>query len=238
MGFLDTGKAEGLDYFQQGMDTGQGYLDRAGAMFEPLAKLGQGLGAKYGAGTDMYLNAMGVNGPQGVQAAQNAFQTGPGYQFAMQQGNEALARKRSAGNMYNSGNADQDFITFGQGMANQEYGNWLKNFQNFINPEFQAAGLTQQAATGQGTVLGQQANLANTGYSNMANLTQADALNRTNLGTTTTSGLANTNNQEAAAKMAASGNALGLGMNLLSLGTSALGGKGLFSAGGLFGAKG
>ena len=62
----------------------------------------------------------------------------------------------------------------------------------------------------------------------MANLTQNDATNRVNLGNTTTSGLANTNTQEANAKMQASSNLLGGIGSLLSLGTSALGGKGLF----------
>ena len=91
---------------------------------------------KYGGATDMYLNALGVNGPQGTQAAQNAFQTGPGYQFAMAPGHGgARPQARRPATCTTRGNADQDFIKYGQGMANQEYGNWLKNFQNFINPE-------------------------------------------------------------------------------------------------------
>ena len=230
IGYLNDAKREGIDYLEAGMDEGTKALNQAYGAFDPLAALGQ----KYGGATNMYLNAMGVNGPAGTQAAQNAFQVGPGYQFAMGQGMEELARKRSAGNMYNSGNADQDTIKYAQGMANQEYGNWLKNFQNFINPELQATG---GAATGQAGVMGQQANLANAGYTNMSNLVERDALNRVNLGTTTTSGLADTNTQLANAKMQASQNALGGIGSLLSLGTSALGGGGLFSAGGIFGKK-
>ena len=169
-----------------------------------------------------------------MQTAQNAFQTGPGYQFAMQQGQEALARKRAGGNMYNSGNADQDFITFGQGMANQEYGNWLKNFQNFINPELTA---TSGAATGKASVLGQQANLGYSGAANQANIVSQDAINRVNQSNTTTGAINAQNTQQANAQTQASANALGGIGSLLTLGTSALGGQGLFSAGGIFGAR-
>ena len=213
LGYLDVGKTQGLDFLQQGMDTGQDYLGQA---FQPLSALGQ----KYGGATDMYLNALGVNGAAGNAAAQSAFQTGPGYNFAFGQGMEALNRKRAAGNTYNSGNADQDVINYGQGMANQEWGNWLKNFQNFINPEL-------AATSGSAAVLGQQANLAAGTAGQQANLTQNDATNRVNLGNTSTGNLTNANNMEAQAKMQASGNLLGGIGSLLSLGTSALGG-GLF----------
>jgi hypothetical protein len=228
MGYLDTGKEEGLGFLEYAGNIGRDYTDRAVNAFEPLSALGQ----KYGGATDMYLNAMGVNGAAGNAAARNAFQTGPGYDFAFGQGMEALNRKRSAGNMYNSGNADQDVINYGQGMANQEWGNWLKNFQNFINPELAATSGAAQGVAGANLAGGQMVSNAVT---NQANLTQNDATNRVNLGNTTTGNLANTNNAEAQAKMQASGNALGLGMNLLTLGTSAMGGKGMWSPGGLFG---
>jgi len=228
--FLNQAKSEADERLMTGMEQGQQYLGQAGQAFEPLAALGR----KYGGATDMYLNAMGVNGPAGQTTARNAFQTGPGYQFAMDQGMEALNRKRAAGNMYNSGNADQDVINYGQGMANQEWGNWLKNFQNFINPE---ATTTAAATTGQAGVLGQQSNLANSGWTNMANLTQADAVNKINANNMNTQGQTQNAMQGANAQMQASSNALGGIGSLLSLGSSALGGKGLFSAGGIFGAR-
>jgi hypothetical protein len=220
-GLFDIGREAGLGHLQQGMDQGQQYLGQAGAAFQPLSAIGQ----KYGGATDMYLNAMGVNGPAGQATARNAFQTGPGYQFAMGQGLEALNRKRSAGNMYNSGNADQDVINYGQGMANQEWGNWLKNFQNFINPELQATG---EASRGQAAALGQQANLANTGETNIANLWQQDAANRVNLNNMTTQGLTQNATQGANAQMQASGNALGLIGGGLSALTGAAGKAGGF----------
>jgi hypothetical protein len=203
------------------MDVGQEYLGQAGAAFQPLAALGQ----KYGGATDMYLNAMGVNGPAGQTTARNAFQTGPGYDFAFGQGMEALGRKRSAGNMYNSGNADQDVINYGQGMANQEWGNWLKNFQSFINPELQATG---EASRGHAAALGQQANLAMGGETAISNLWQQDAANRVNLNNMTTQGLTQNAREGANAQMAASGNALGLLGGGLSALTGAAGKAGGF----------
>lgn len=221
MGYLDVGKGEGLGYLESGKTEGLGYLDQAIGSYAPLAALG----SKYGGGTNMLLDAQGVNGPAGNARATGAFQAGPGYQFQMGQGLEALGRKRSGGNMYNSGNTDIDAMTYGQGLANQEYGNWMNRFNQFVNPELVA---TQGAAGGQAAGYTGQAELGKTMNTNMAQLTASDAANRVNLGNTTTSGLTSNNNMEAQAKMAASGNALGLGMNLLSLGTSALGGGGLF----------
>jgi len=201
-------KAEGLGYLDTGKQEGMGYLDQAIGAFDPLISLTGALGAKYGAGTDMYLDAMGVNGPEGTARAQAAFQQGPGYQFAVDQGQKALARMTSAGGTPAGGQAMMAAQKYGVGMANQEYGNWLKNFQNFINPELAAMQGMQNAATGQAQ-----------GYTNQAQLTASDATNRVNLGNTTTSGIAGANNAEAQAKMQASGNLLNFGMNLAKMAT-------------------
>lgn len=191
LGYLDTGKIEGI-----------GYLSDAGHAFDPLWDLSR----KYGAGTSMYLDAMGVNGPEGIARAQQAFQTGPGYDFAFNEGQRAVNRAQlSYAPDLRTGGAAKANIAYGTGMANQEYGNWLKNFQNFINPEITTAGA---AATGQSTAL-----------TNQAQLTASDAAQRVNLGNTTTSGLANVNNNEANAQMQASGNLLGFGLNLAKLAT-------------------
>ena len=41
----------------------------------------------------MYMNSLGLNGAAGNQAAVNAFQTGPGYDFQMHQGLNAINRR-------------------------------------------------------------------------------------------------------------------------------------------------
>ena len=99
----------------------------------------------------MYSNALGLNGPSGNTAATNAFQVSPGYNFALQQGTQALDRSAAGAGNFGSGNAAVALQNYGQGMANQQYGNWLSNLQG-LGQE----GLT--AATGQ---TGREQSLAN-----------------------------------------------------------------------------
>lgn len=99
----------------------------------------------------MYANALGLNGAAGNTAATGAFQTSPGYNFALQQGAQALDRSAAGAGNFGSGNAAVALQNYGQGMANQQYGNWLSNLQGLG-----AQGLT--AATGQ---TGREQSLAN-----------------------------------------------------------------------------
>lgn len=113
------------------------------------------------AGTDalgMYQNALGLNGAQGNQTAQNAFKVGPGYQFAMDQGIQALDRSAAGRGMYGSGNNAMELTQFGQGLANQEYGNWLNSLAGLGNAGLtSAAGQTQR----QGQLAGIDTGLGN-----------------------------------------------------------------------------
>ena len=87
----------------------------------------------------MYQNALGLNGADGNQAAKNAFQTSPGYDFQMGQGLQALDRSASAKGFLNSGNAATSAMQYGQGLANQEYGNWLSRLGALQGQGLQAA---------------------------------------------------------------------------------------------------
>lgn len=222
-GFFDIGREAAIGHLQQGMDQAQGYLGKAGEAFVPLSALG----TKYGGATTMLQNSLGLNGPQGNQAAVNAFQTSPGYQFQMEQGLQGLDRVNAVGGGNYQGKAQTDAIKYSQGLANQDYGDWRKNLSQFLSPELQA---TSGAATGQAAALGQQANTSMLGEGNMATLWQQDAINRANMNNMTTQGLTQNATQGANAQMAASGNAL----NLIGSGISALAGMPT-GAGNLFG---
>ncbi len=119
--------------------------------YDPYSQAGSGA-------LGMYSNALGLNGPQGNQTAQNAFKVGPGYQFAMDQGIQALDRSAASKGMYGSGNNAIALTQYGQGLANQEYGNWLSGLSGLSN-----TGLT--AAAGQTNRQGQLAGL-DTGLGN------------------------------------------------------------------------
>lgn len=213
-GLLNTYQNQGYGFLDKGLASATGALntgyDQATAAYQPLAQLGQ----KYGAGSQLALDAYGAGGAAGNQRALDAFQAGPGYQFAMDQGNQAVERRRAVAGGWNSGNTDIDLMKFGQGLANQEYGNWRTGLQGFINPELQAtsgaAGGIANAAVGRGTGL--------------AGLYSTDADNRTNILGSVTSGGMQANNAEAAGKSAGAKNLLGAGLSLASLAAGGIGG--------------
>jgi len=125
----------------QGQNTGiiDQFEQKYGGTFDPMT-------ARSTAGANLYADANGINGAEGNARAVNAFQTGPGYQFALDQGMQALTRGASAGGMLASGNTLMAANQFGQGLANQEYGGWLGRLAPYNDME--RAGLENQAALG------------------------------------------------------------------------------------------
>jgi hypothetical protein len=119
----------------------------------------------------MYANALGLNGASGNTAANNAFETSPGYNFQLQQGTQAVDRSAAQGGAFGSGNAAIALQNYGQGQAQQQYSNWLNNLNGLNSQGLQAAagqtGVEQSLANIQ-TGLGQnQANVI-TGAANNA----------------------------------------------------------------------
>lgn len=246
---LDRGRAGGL-----------AALERADAAWDPLAALG----AKYGASTDLYLDSLGVRGAEGNQRAVDAFQSAPGYNFTLDQGLQALNRRRAAAGMLNSGNADIDALTYGTGLANQTYGAWQDRLAGFVNPELSA---TSGAATGQAGVARDAANVhqqdtlsrlalaqgvtagqagANTARgasdvalgNSLANLYTGDAASRLGLAGNLASANMAANNLQARGESQGARNLFDAGMGLASLATGALGSGGMFGSGGAFGSRG
>ena len=218
MGFLDTlfgGGAEkdaaaknkleydnylkkGTGYLDSGLASSKGALDTA---YQPLADLGQ----KYGGASSLLLDSLGVNGAAGNANAVSSFQAGPGYEFTRDQGLDAINRRRAAGGMLDSGNADIDAIKFGTGLADQTYGDWQSKLGAFTNPEL-------AATTGASGV-----------QTNLANLYQTDATNRIGLQGNVTSGNVGANNYQAAGEAAGAKNLLGGALSLANLGLTASG---------------
>jgi hypothetical protein len=194
----------------RGFETkGLGYLDTAlpkseAALGSSKATLA-GLGAKYGAGSSLYLDALGANGPEGAARATGAFQAGPGYQWNVDQALDQTARAGAASGMLMSGNTLTGLQDRAGNLANQEYGNWLNNLKATISPE--VSGVT--GAAGSDAAL--------------AGLYQTDAGNRIGLGRTATTGVTDATTQGANAEMAGSGNLWNFGLNLAKLGTGAAG---------------
>ncbi len=106
----------------------------------------------------MYQNALGLGGPEGTAAAQNAFKVSPGYEWQLGQGIQALDRSAAGKGLFGSGNNAIALTQYGQGLANQEYQNWLNSLSGLTN-----TGLT--SAAGQTARQGQIAGLS-TGLGN------------------------------------------------------------------------
>jgi hypothetical protein len=199
-------QTQGTGYLDSGLNRSSGYLNQAVDAYSPLASLA----GDYRQGSGLYLDALGVNGGAGNNRATSAFQTGPGYEFTLDQGLNALNRRRAAGGMLESGNADIDAMKFGTGLADQTYGSWLDRLRGVDSNAMAATGA---AASGQAGAFG-----------NLSNLYQQDANNRVNLTGNVTSGNISANNQQAAGEASGARNLLNAGMGLASLATGGMGG--------------
>lgn len=192
---LQANQTAGTSTLNQGQTSAIGALDSAKGVYQPIQQ-------KYGAGTDLYLDSLGVNGAAGNQNATSAFQAGPGYQYAVDQSLDGINRHAAATGTAAGGNTLAALSDRAGNMANQEYGSWQDRLGGLVSPELTAATGVAGADAAQAPV-----------YQNTAN-------SIANLGTSTTNGVANQNTQEANAVTAGSGNLWGLGLNLAKLGAS------------------
>lgn len=105
--------------------------------------------------------------------AYQGFQATPGFQFQLQQGQDAVNALAGARGGVNSGRTLQDLATFNQGLANQEYGNFLNRLTGMAGQGMGAAGLQANAATnaasGVSNALGGIGNARAAGAVGMAN---------------------------------------------------------------------
>jgi hypothetical protein len=178
-GAIDAGAGAALGYLDAGTHGALGQLAQArtdltanGGAYAPLTALGQ----KFGLGSSLYGDALGLNGPEGAARATSAFQAGPGYQFALSQGLDAVNRAANARGRLDSGNTDVDALKFGQGLADQTYQQWLGNLSPYNQLALSA---TSGAATGNAGINQTIANLGVTG----ANILSGAGQNKANVAT-------------------------------------------------------
>ncbi len=149
------GQGQALGALKPAYETARGDLT-ARDYYDPYSKAGEGSLAMLG-------NALGLNGAEGNAAATQAFQSSPGYQFALNQGLQGVQRSAAAKGMLNSGNTMMALNDYAQGVANQDYGNWLSR----------VGGLTQLGLSAAGGETGRQNTLSGLDYGygqNQANI--------------------------------------------------------------------
>lgn len=155
---------------------------------------------------------LGLNGGNAQSGAFDQFRADPGYQFNLSQGVNAIDRSAASRGMLNSGAQLKALDRFGQGVADQSYGNYL---QRLLGLGSQGLGAT-----------GAQANLLTQGsQGNLGAQLNAGQMQYGGAGTIGQGQIAGAN-----AEAAGSQNLLNAG---LKLGGMALGGLGGMAGGGL-----
>lgn len=115
------------------------------------------------------LNPAGSTSPN-TPGNYGAFTSSPGYQWQLNQGLQAIDRQNSARGLLNSGAADKARMTYAEGLASQDYGNWWNRLAGLAGTGQTAAAQTAQA--GQASVgqinnaLQQQGNATASSYLN------------------------------------------------------------------------
>jgi hypothetical protein len=104
-------------------------------------------------GANTYADATGANGAAGYDRAVTNFRTDPGYRFALDQGNENILRNAARTGALNSGETNIDLLNYGQGLADQQYGNYVNRLQPFLGGATVNAGNIGQMYANEGNAL-------------------------------------------------------------------------------------
>jgi hypothetical protein len=141
------------------------------------------------AGYAAYGDATGANGAAGNARAMSNFQTGPGYQFQLGQGLQAIDRGAASRGMLSGGGTAAAEQNYGNGLAGQSWQNYVSNLAPFGNQAVTAAygqgGQQGTLAAGLGNQLGAsfqgQGQAANAAQQGIGNANAAAELNNYNV---------------------------------------------------------
>jgi hypothetical protein len=77
----------------------------------------------------------------------NEYIQSPGYNWLQQQGIQAIDRGAAARGKLDSGQNQKDLMQFGQGLASQDYGNYLSRLENLMNQYTRTSQMGQNATS-------------------------------------------------------------------------------------------
>lgn len=96
---------------------------------------------------------LGINGPEAQARAYQNYQSSPGQQWLVDQGTQAIDRSAASKGSLRSGSVLKELMGYGQGMAQQDFGNYYNRLAGVGNQGFGAsqgaANLVGQGAAGQ-----------------------------------------------------------------------------------------
>jgi hypothetical protein len=131
---IKSGQSQANAAIQQGITTATNQLS-------PWATTGQPANADQA-------DLLGLNGQPAADAAMAKFQQSPGYQWQLGQGLRAVDAGAASQGILRSGATIKGEETFGQGLANTDFGNYWNRLQQLSSGGLTAAGGIANAATG------------------------------------------------------------------------------------------
>ena len=152
---IQSGYGDAMNAIRGAYGEARPLAQAATAAWNPMIEYGQ-------RGVNAYMDAAGLGGAEGNARARESFQEGPGYEWQMEQGTDALARTANARGMRTSGNTALDTLKYGQGLANQEWGSYVSRLNPIVN--MYGAGISGRVAG-----LGNEASLATNAGTAQAN---------------------------------------------------------------------
>lgn len=166
---LNTAYNTAAPLYEQGRNTVQQYYGNALTPYSDLL-------TSANKGATAYGDATGANGQEGYDRAVNNFHAGPGFNFALDTGLQAIDRGAASRGMVNSGNLLTAEQQYGTGLANQNYQQYVQNLQPYLGQQTTAASGVAGVNMGEGNTLntsfGNQGNLA---YNTQAGIGNAQA---------------------------------------------------------------
>lgn len=168
----------GSDASQSAADTQSAASGRLAAQQNGMYQQNQQNLQPYMQGGNVALSSLGgklANGSLGGQFTQQDYLNNkdPGYDFQLNQGNNALLNSQAAGDGVLSGSALKGMINYNQGMASTGYQNayqrWLGSQQNTFGQLSGVASMGENAAAGAGTTGASYANSLGTTITGGAN---------------------------------------------------------------------
>lgn len=165
----------GVQGAQDQLALARGAAGQQGSAYAPL----EALAGQYGQGRETYIDALGLNGQDGLGRAQDAFGSSLQNTFEIDQGLDAINRARNMrGGTVSGGNIDRDAMVFGQGLANSRSGQYLDRLAGLTDRELSATGAASAGRAGAASL---EAGL----YGAEADLLQGGGINAANLATQT-----------------------------------------------------